>query len=450
MPTVTLVLEPSGRGARRALLATADALEAAHPRLSVRRVEAADLPLAIPWAWAPDTDVILAARPLVRPQTGVAIGLVPSWHVAPRWGKGGFDVLAVAHPDLVDTGVRRTGLARAAVRATGLPVPEPARADRAAARRQLGLPDAGDVVLIQAGGLDEDLLGRSLFQWTLLDPKPALLLCAAGDERTAAVLRRDAPTYGLDARLAPRAEDLPLLLAAADVAIVPPDGAAVAECHAAGTPVVVLGARAAAAGNRFLADRSAGVAVESVLTLAADLDTLRADRERLKALARGGRPLVRPGAAGALADLAAQAAEDPDALRGTQVETPPTPSPGPVLEDLGPAPDGPPSGVDASASLGAVRARLEQVRQRLGVWRERVELAVTAGAADLEEAARERVERYRDHEARLAAQAERLSRARPAAGARPRAKRRKDLESRFRDLEVGAALEALKRKLRGE
>jgi len=75
---------------------------------------------------------------------------------------------------------------------------------------------------------------------------------------------------------------------------------------------------------------------------------------------------------------------------------------------------------------------------------------VTAGAADLEEAARERVERYRDHEARLAAQAERLSRARPAAGARPRAKRRKDLESRFRDLEVGAALEALKRKLRGE
>ena len=448
MPIVTFVLEAPGTGARRALLAVADAVEKAHPGLEVRRIDGVDLPLSLPWTRPPDGDVLVSARPLERRGEATTVALIPSWHVARRWRGAACDAAVVAHADLVDAAAERTGLGSDAVFPFGLPVDGAAGTNRRTARRRLGLADDADVLLVQAGGLDEDLLGRSLFQWTLLESPPTLLLSAGGDERTAKVLRRDAPSYGLPPPATP--PGLPTLLAAADLVVVPPDGVAVAEAHAAGTPVVVLGARAAAPGNRFLSTRRAAVAVESVLTLAAEVDRLRADSAGLEAMAAGGTRLVRRDAATRFSDLVAQAAVDPEALRGTRVGAPEAAEAGPILEDLGAPEASTRADVDASAGLAAVRSRLEEVRQRLRLWRDRVELARSAGDRELEQAACNKVHKLEELAERLTAQAERLSKAKPAADAPRQRPARNRMEERFRELEVEAALRELKRRVADE
>ena len=443
MASVALLLEPPGTGARRSLAALASTLATRPAPLHVDTYEVLDLPGLGSLLRAPQADVVVACRPVELRPGSAGVGLVAKWFVGRKWADTELDFVAVAHADLMGDAVARTGLPRDRVVATGLPAEAP---PGVAAQP----PPAGEAsIFVQVGGMEEGRLSRSLLQWTLLDPPAEVIFHSGGDARVARILRRDVATYGLSARLGTSVHDIPLLMAAATVCVVPPDGVAVAEGLAAGSPTVVLGAPASAAGCRFLVDRDAAAIVESELTLAADVDVLRQDAARLDRLRAGGRSLSAPGAVDRLADLVERAASEP---RG--VVPPPRRDSGPVLEDLGVrggagAAAAPPPPVDASASAGAVRARLAEVRARLALWRSRATLAHSAGDAELEAAAEAKASGLAAMEARLTAQAASLERRAPPsteAGDRGAAADA-DVESRFQSLEVDAALAELKRKM---
>ena len=226
-------------------------------------------------------------------------------------------------------------------RVTGRPGP-PAQADRAGARARLGLPAAGDCVLVFGGSLGArsinlaavEAFGGRMPTGTTSVGATAPLPVAAEEAASSAVRcegthvlhvtgRRDYPE--LAARDLPKGYDLREYLdlkafsdalAAADL-VVARAGGSVFEIAASGTPAILVPYPHASADHqtanaRWMADAGAAVVIADGeldgARLARKVAELLADRERLAAMASASQGLARPDAAKDIADELLQAA----------------------------------------------------------------------------------------------------------------------------------------------
>jgi UDP-N-acetylglucosamine--N-acetylmuramyl-(pentapeptide) pyrophosphoryl-undecaprenol N-acetylglucosamine transferase len=188
--------------------------------------------------------------------------------------------------------------------AVGRPVPDRSRATaRDEARRRLGLPAGGDVVLVFGGSLGARLLNElALDAWA--ESGPAVLhLCG---ERDYASLRHRAtrPDYVLR----PFLDDVGLAYGAADVAVARAGGS-VWELAAAGLPAVLVPGEFATGGHQrknadWFAQAGGAVVVREAeaARVPGVVASLLADRGRLDAMASAMREAARPDAAERIAD----------------------------------------------------------------------------------------------------------------------------------------------------
>jgi len=188
-------------------------------------------------------------------------------------------------------------------RVTGRPIPAPAAAsDRAAARRELGVPPDATCVLVFGGSLGARSINLA-----------ALDAFATGEEHVLHVAgRRDYPELsarprrdGYDLREYLDVDQFTAALAAADL-VVARAGGSIFEVAAAGRPVLLIPYPHASGDHQtanagWMAEAGAAVVIaDGELTaprLAAAVREILADPERLAAMARASAGLARPDAA---------------------------------------------------------------------------------------------------------------------------------------------------------
>ena len=186
---------------------------------------------------------------------------------------------------------------------TGRPIPESSRpVERGEARRQLGLPADGPVVLVFGGSQGSQTLNElALDAWAERGPA---VLHLSGDRHWAKLSSRvSRPEY----KLLPFTKEFGAALGAADL-VVARAGGSIWEIAAAGKPAIVVpfphatadhqtaNARYFAGGVEIVADGDAALLVPGLV------DELLADRERLDRMAAQMRALARPDAAEEVAE----------------------------------------------------------------------------------------------------------------------------------------------------
>lgn len=228
--------------------------------------------------------------PVLTTLHGLAAADYPRAARVLRWSSD----LVVAVSDSVAADLVAAGFPTSRLRVIENAVPAPEPVDRAVARRTLGLSDAGSVVLCVARMTPQKRHDLLLAAWARHDDPHAVLL-VAGDGPRAADLRAQADGLGLGSRvrfLGTRA-DVDVLLAAADVAVLPSDWeglpVAVLEAMAAGVPVVASDV----GGLRELGHVVALVPPGSVSALTTTLSGVLADPALRAGYADAGRTLVR-------------------------------------------------------------------------------------------------------------------------------------------------------------
>jgi glycosyltransferase involved in cell wall biosynthesis len=155
------------------------------------------------------------------------------------------DEVLCASEDLADR-MHRLGAARVSVFAVPAPVSAPP-SEEAIAKAGADIGAAGRPVVLAVGRLASqkgfDVLVAAAARWRDRDPVPVTVI--AGDGPLAAGLRRQAKQAGADVRLLGHRDDVPALLAAADVVAVPSRWEARAlvlqQAMRAGKPIVATG-----------------------------------------------------------------------------------------------------------------------------------------------------------------------------------------------------------------
>jgi UDP-N-acetylglucosamine--N-acetylmuramyl-(pentapeptide) pyrophosphoryl-undecaprenol N-acetylglucosamine transferase len=191
-------------------------------------------------------------------------------------------------------------------RVTGRPVPPP-QTDRAAGRARFGLAEDATCVLVFGGSLGARSINEAAVH--ALREAPFRVLHASGQrdyEALRAQLGDPAPEhYTLVPYISPFGD----ALAAADLAVARAGGS-IFEVAAHGLPAILVPYPHAAADHqtanaRWMADAGAAIVVpDRELTprrLAEEVDSLLADRDRLRAMAHASAALARPDAARAIA-----------------------------------------------------------------------------------------------------------------------------------------------------
>jgi UDP-N-acetylglucosamine:LPS N-acetylglucosamine transferase len=295
------------------------------------------------------------------------------------------------------------GVDGARVTVTGPIVPralfEAAERPRAELRRELKVPEAGPVALVDTRGLSLEALAQLTLQLSLLARPVHILFDAAASADAAAQLRRQVPPLGIKGKLFGDTPSAPRLWRCADVIIARPTARAIHAAAAVDAGLVALepdGARQEA-DVRGLIERHAGAAATRILFVSAALEPL---------LGRKGRGATPPDGASETAELVALvAAHHEDVLAETASSAPPAAATdeeraADVEEldglDLGDAagPEAPRRPAPPSGASDPKRARLErevaEMRLEAERWEQRRVLAEAKGDRALaEQAARE-------------------------------------------------------------
>ncbi len=189
------------------------------------------------------------------------------------------------------------------VRVTGIPI-DPGFAalpPRSEARSALGLGADREVVLLLAGGLEAADLRNVLeqlreFRW----PLAVIVVCGRSPElkRVAHDATEDAPgpvTFTVMGFV----DDMPTLMAAADVAVTKPGGLTTSEALAASLPLVLITPYPLQeeANASVLLEQGCAVRVEPLTTFAHKLRKLLEEPERLASMRQAAAPLAHPDAA---------------------------------------------------------------------------------------------------------------------------------------------------------
>lgn len=183
---------------------------------------------------------------------------------------------------------------------------------REEARRSLGLPAEGPVLLIYGGSLGARAINEAVFTQLerLLERCHVMHVTGPADEPAARRVREALPA-AVRERYLPFGylEALPRAMRAADLAVTRAGAAVLGELPAAGLPAVlipgVFDGHDQTPNAEFLASKGAAVVLPQARLpeLAETVVGLLADPERLTAMARAAHGLVRPDAADALAGL---------------------------------------------------------------------------------------------------------------------------------------------------
>jgi UDP-N-acetylglucosamine--N-acetylmuramyl-(pentapeptide) pyrophosphoryl-undecaprenol N-acetylglucosamine transferase len=221
----------------------------------------------------------------------------------------------VAYPEAVERLPRR---ARARARVTGNPVRAHAEVLPSEARRRLGLPEAGRLLLVVGGSQGSAALNRLLLQacadiisGTGARPEDLHVLWSTGPRHWQGVADRlvelGDPSW---VTALPYLDDMPSALAASDLAISRAGAMATAELLAHGLPAILVPFPAAAADHQSynaaaLAEAGAAVTLEEEgLTggrLWEEVLALLSDGERMRSMAERAHARARPDAANLIA-----------------------------------------------------------------------------------------------------------------------------------------------------
>lgn len=193
------------------------------------------------------------------------------------------------------------------VRVTGIPI-DPAFASlpsRAEARAKFGLSSDREVLLLLAGGLEAAGIRNVLeqlrdFRW----PLSVIVVCGRSPE-----LQRVAhsATEGAEGPVTFSVmgfvDDMPTLMAAADIAVTKPGGLTTSEALASSLPLVLISPYPLQeeANARVLLEQGCAVQVEPLTTFAHKLRKLLEEPDRLASMRQAAAPLAHPDAAGRVA-----------------------------------------------------------------------------------------------------------------------------------------------------
>jgi len=279
----------------------------------------------------PDAVVTVHATPAVAMSTLAALGkrvpphttVVTDFVAHGQWIAPDIDRYCVAASEVRHEYIAR-GIPGERIAVTGVPVrPEFATAiDAAAARARLGLSASAPVVLAMAGS--DGRLGR-LADVVRVLARPARplqgVVVAGRDTELAATLARHAS--GTSVRVLGYTDDVPALMAAADLLVTKAGGMTVAEALAAELPMIVFGSLPGQErrNERFASRAGIGLVARSRRELAATIDRALATPALLDDLRTSIRRVRRPHAARAIVaavldrDIAPHPADDDGTVR---------------------------------------------------------------------------------------------------------------------------------------
>ena len=208
--------------------------------------------------------------------------------------------------DEVAVHLRESGVDAERIEVTGIPIdPVFARLpSRAEARATLGVVGEREILLLMAGGMARRTLTTLLEQLGRLRwPLDAWVVCGRSPDLLDVARAAAAEATGL-ARIVPFGflRDVPLRMAAADVAAGKPGGLTASEVLAAGLPFVVVDPYPLQeeANALHLLERGAALRVDPLTTFGHKLQGLLADTERRERMAAAARAASRPEAAAAV------------------------------------------------------------------------------------------------------------------------------------------------------
>lgn len=193
------------------------------------------------------------------------------------------------------------------VRVTGIPV-DPAFSrlpGKAEARARLGLHEDRDVLLVMAGGLEEEDLSGVLERLRRLRWPLDVEVVTGRSQRLARLGRRYVEPDGpVRVRVHGHVDDVPARMAAADLVLTKPGGLTSSEALAAGLPLILVSPYPLQeeANAAVLLENGAALSAEPLSTLTFKLGRLLAERERLEAMRAAARRLGRADAAYRVAD----------------------------------------------------------------------------------------------------------------------------------------------------
>lgn len=235
------------------------------------------------------------------------------------WLQPGIARYYVAAPEVM-VHLVSAGVDSQRVHVTGIPIdPRFARLPpREEARRRLGLEEDRDVLLLMAGGMPEPDLRAVLAQLSGLKWPLDVEVVTGRSERLARSARQATGEHDgpVRFRVHGAVDDVPLRMAAADLALTKPGGLTTSEALAAHLPLLLISPYPLQeeANADFLLENGAAARVEPLSTFTFKLRRLLDEPERLSAMRQAAARLARPQAAAhvassVLADLVGDAGE---------------------------------------------------------------------------------------------------------------------------------------------
>lgn len=250
---------------------------------------------------------ILSGRLRRKPATPPQVEVITDFFAHSLWLQPGLERYYVAN-DEVAVHLGSAGVEAARIRVTGIPV-DPRFAllpGKREARSALGIGTERDVVLFMASGLDGRTLQALLAELTDLR-WPLLVHVICGRSPALVAVAQDA----LESYEGPiafevhgRRDDIPMLMAAADLLVGKPGGLTSSEAMAAGLPLAVVHPyplQEEANANALL-EQGAAMRIDPITTFAHKLRTFLADPVRRTAMADAARRMGRPDAARTVVD----------------------------------------------------------------------------------------------------------------------------------------------------
>ncbi|BEU88208.1 glycosyltransferase [Selenomonas sp. TAMA-11512] len=154
------------------------------------------------------------------------------------WIYPGVDAYFVATEKMMD-GFRSLAGAHASVYATGIPVLPPASLSKEEAREQLGIAADAHVILLMGGGLGLGGMERGIADLEASGEQLTVLVAAGRNAPLAAMAREAAKQSKHIIKVWEYTEEVPRLMAAADLLITKPGGLTISEAWTRGLPLVL-------------------------------------------------------------------------------------------------------------------------------------------------------------------------------------------------------------------
>ncbi|MCK9518762.1 MAG: UDP-N-acetylglucosamine--N-acetylmuramyl-(pentapeptide) pyrophosphoryl-undecaprenol N-acetylglucosamine transferase [Dehalococcoidia bacterium] len=185
------------------------------------------------------------------------------------------------------------------------------------ARAKLNVPPGDRVVVVAGASQGAQALNRAVFEHIAALAKTAVVFHVTGerDAARAQQLRADLGSLADRYRPAPFRDDLPLVMLAADLAVMRAGASVLGELPAAALPSILIPGTFAGGHQRenagWLADNGAAVVLEEadISELPARIEALLEDNSRLQSMRDAAKALARPDAAMSIANLVREVAK---------------------------------------------------------------------------------------------------------------------------------------------